>query len=344
MKNTANKLAIIGIILMYFISGCAAKNSKLIQNTGDTAEIINNKTDIEQKLREQKLKEQKLREQKLKEQKLKEQKLKEQKLKEQKLKEQKLKEQKLKEQKLKEQKLREQIVGTIHKASDSISAIYKGIEKIQEIKQGQFEKASEFNERKRNLIDNYRIFKGEILSSNILPGSVKYDADKEVWKIEFGEYKRSGYKTLDRLILETEIVYNDTEKYEASNAMGATVTVTKYSRISYGAYITNKKYIEKIKRKLSDGYTNRFVIKMPMPIEDAKKYGEEPNFKYRLVYRLDGGVNNHDILGKDNLFTGPTINDPVELALAGYLLRINPLAILVYESKNNSKVLHYYKF
>ena len=225
-----------------------------------------------------------------------------------------------------------------------IQRLYNEISRIKHLQKNEFEKTADFNLRKAKEIEKLQYPKDKVFSTDITPSHTEYNADKEEWSIRVGKYEDKNQpfpsikKNRFRIEVESERL---SREYQASNAMGATTTVEDVTFYQYDFIVSNSTDLIYLRRTLSE---EKIAFRVPVPIEDAKRYAYKQGLKFRLVYRIDGKLDTPSVIDSEYWHSDATMDLPIEHSDYTYLLRIRPIAIVVYITSPSPKVIHSYKF
>ena len=153
-------------------------------------------------------------------------------------------------------------------------------------------------------------------------------------------------KKNDHFLIKTDEIYKRKREYLATNRMGAQVTVTEYSSKYFGLYIQYEGMIKSLSSHIKSKYTTKLVLEMPVPLNEAKKYNNMAMLPFgcRLVYRIDGNVNDKDIIGDGTQLIEATYDRPTEIFSIETYLRIRPVGLVVYKRSTNPRILSYLDF
>lgn len=246
-----------------------------------------------------------------------------------------------------------QAIDSFYHQPTSVKELIKSITDLQNMKQGEFEKKYDFEKRKLEAIKNTSL---DGLYSTELPSPIdmRYNPDKEVWEIKLADLTRGvsyAYKKMkknDHFLIKTDEIYKRKREYIATNRMGAQVTVTEYSSKYFGLYIQHEEMMKSLSRHIkgSGQYTTKLVLEMPIPLNEAKKYNNMAMllFGCRLVYRIDGNVNDKDIIGDGTQLIEATYDSPTEIFSIETYLRIRPVGLVVYKRSTKPTILSYLDF
>jgi hypothetical protein len=265
-----------------------------------------------------------------------------------------------KEKRIKEE-LKKNIKNIISSKPDKVQPIILKIRKIHNLRKNDFEKTSDFEKRKQKMISKLTFPTDKLFSSETIPKSVKYDPDNEFWLIQIGEYKK-GYPLLDEDMIDrydhlkiiTEQVADVKKKYVGQNVMGWKKVITSHYDEHYGLLVISTSSLRSIsdymvtpnKPYIPEGY-KEFQIKVNMPINEAKRYGKKPKFKYRLVYKINGNVVDKNVIEYSSYDgTGmATLDKPYDISWKTGYLNVKLYALAVYiEKKNKRSVIQCFLF
>lgn len=224
----------------------------------------------------------------------------------------------------------------------NIKALYAELSKRQSrAEKGEFETTTEFESRVKREADA-PILGGLPVDSTLAfklmnaSGETVYDADAQTLTLALAlgkpikEYESVEY--MRELSVEYEIA-KDT--YQASNAMGAQIDVTRHRGKNYNLAFANfptfqvKRYLNSITRKL--GYTSdihkidAIVIEMSMDVPTAKRVRD--TLAALAIVRL---VKPYTFEG--TFYDKPTFNRPEEFFVQSFYLNVEVLELWVYDT------------
>jgi hypothetical protein len=83
---------------------------------------------------------------------------------------------------------------------------------------------------------------------------------------------------------------------------------------------------------------------MTMPIDIASSFGSDPDFEYSLVFKLDGVAGDPSVLFSGHKSKKAKIKSAVSFDIEKNMLRVIPIALVVYHTTSGPTIFWQYVF
>lgn len=210
---------------------------------------------------------------------------------------------------------------------NDIKTIYTVLERRANMKKGEYETSSQFEERCQE--EANRPLDGELYDSSTFAFEIsvepEYNADDQTMTVpllydDYFEEPQHLNESAEALVSDSHVKMGSTKKM--SNAFGVTVDVRRWDHESYEIQFSRNNHV------LVSGQSKPFAIPLSMSIKDAQESRDD--IRALAICKLTGLVHNR------SEHTDPTFNEPTITDDKVFILTVHLSEIWLYDLKSGT--------